>query len=320
MALLRGQVREARGLFTHGMMLSEASSLAARQQYSVSVFDHIQSAPPGLTVLDLVHPLFALSQLRQLKPQELPYGHLFTLFQERINDSTSSVNLLEEICTTLEAEYEFTESAKALKQFALAKTDLARAYLATGSYEKAAECGEMALQLSNDESDNELTQEERKKARLSAHLTIGLAQYYSDDFDEALVYFESALEESNNNPDAVCLLAQVLWAKGTDEARERARSSLFELVEEQPDHVQSVLLLGLIALLDDDAESLDAVLEELSVMQTTDKVSMSEQEQIGEVLQAIAILSEAAGDNILDARTQAQIDIMLHPHLPHGVV
>jgi len=318
-ALLLGHVKEARGLFTHAMGLSEASSIVTRQQYPVSVFDHILSAPPSLSVLDFMLPVFALSQLRRLRPQELPYGHLFSLFQERINDSQSSVPLLKEICHTLEADYEITESAEALRQFALAKTDLARAYLAAGLYERAIECGEMALQLSSDESDNELSAEERKKARLSAHLTVGLAQYYSEDFTEALIYFEAALHESDNNPDAVCLLAQILWAKGTEDSRERARTVLFEVIERDQEHVQSVLLLGVIALLDGDEESLEAVLAELYGMQTSDKVSTSQREQIGEVLHAIASLAgEGAAGRNENAITQAQTDIMLYPNLPIG--
>jgi len=315
-ALLLGQVKEARGLFTHAVELSEGSSLIARQQYSVSIFDHILSAPPRLTVVHLVQPLFALAQIRRLKPQDLPHGHLYAMFQERIQNFQDSVPLLEETSAKLEADYEVSESPQALKRFALAKTDLARAYLAAGAYKDAVACGETALELSSDESDNELAPDERRRARLSAHLTLGLATYYSGDLGDAVAYFEAALEESDNDPDAVCLLAQVLWAEGNDEARERARDLLFEVIEKRPDHVRSVLLLGAVALLDDDDESLEAVLSELHGLQASDKVAAGEQDEIGEVLQAIAGLS--SGEGQADEKTQAQTDVMLHPHLPYG--
>lgn len=316
-ALLYGDAKEARGLFTHAMEISESSSLPTRQHYSTSMFDHILTvAPNSLNVASLIQPIFALNQIQGIKPQNLTFGHLCTLFQERTRESSRAVETLEKISEILEADYENTESPQSLARFALAKTDLARAYLAAGSYKKAVECGELALGLSSEESENELTSEQRKKARLSAHLTVGLAQYYDNDFEEAIKCFELALEESNGNPDAVCLLAQVLWAQGSEAARDRARELLFEVIEQHPNHVQSVLLLGVVALLDNDQDSIEAVVEELQGLRTNEKVTASEQSHIGEVLRAIAALKEGSTDD--DVKTQVQTDIMLYPGLPHG--
>ncbi|KAK0384382.1 hypothetical protein NLU13_8469 [Sarocladium strictum] len=315
-ALMYGDSKEARALFTHAMDISEASSLPTRRHYSASLFDHILTAPPNLTVASLIQPLFALSQIRGLRPQDLAFSHLTTLFLERTHDSTRAVEYLEDICTAAEADYEKTESADSLAKFTLARTDLARAYLAAGSYEKAMECGELALDLSSDDSGSELTKEQRRQARLSAHLTVGLAKYFADSFDEALTFFEAALEESNNNPDATCLLTQVLWAQGSESSRERARAALFEVIESSPNHVQSVLLLGVIALLDNDSDSIEAVTEELLGLRTNGKVTDIEQSHVGEVLRAIATLGE--GKTKVDLVTQVQSDVMLHPYLPHG--
>lgn len=315
-ALLFGEIKEARSLFTHAMDISESSSLSARRHYSSSLFDHILTAPLNLSVASLIQPLFAVNQVQSLRPDDLAFVHLKTLLQERTGESYRAVETLEKICAELEAEYERTESADALARFTLARTDLARAYLASGSYEKAVECGEMALGLSGEENENELTSAQRKKARLSAHLTVGLAQYYLKVYDEAEKCFELALEESDNNPDATCLLAQVLWAQGTEEAREKARGALFEVIEQHPEHVQSVLLLGVIALLDQDEASLEAVLEELQGLRTNDKVSAAEQSRIGDVLRAIASLGD--GKTQQDVVAQVQTDIMLYPFLPHG--
>ncbi|KAH8668411.1 tetratricopeptide [Xylariales sp. PMI_506] len=315
-ALLMGDVKEARGLFTHANDLSESSSLLTRRQYPISLFDHIVNNPSGLTVASLVQPLFALSQLRTLDVQNIAYGHLSALFQERTNDSPRAVATLESACEKLEAHFEATESPLSASRFALAKADLARSYLATGENEKAIECGEIALELSSVDSENDLSPEQRRKARLSSHLTVGLAQYFAGDLSTALTCFEAALEESQNNPDAVCLLAQVLWAEGTEEARERARGLLFDVIEADSSHVQSVLLLGVIALLDEDEESLEAVVAELQTLRTSDKVSDAEHSQISDVLRAIATLSTSSTNE--DVISQMQTDIMLYPHLPYG--
>ncbi|RYO97223.1 hypothetical protein DL764_007364 [Monosporascus ibericus] len=315
-ALLYGDAKEARGLFTHAMDIAETSSLLTRRQYSVSLFDHVLTNPSNLNVTSLIHPLFALIQLQGLNPQDLAYRHLSTLFQERTDDSLRAVATLEKTCELLEADYEATESPQALGRFTLAKADLARLYLAAEQFVEAAESAKTALELSSDSSTNELNAEQRRKTRLSAHLTVGLAEYFVGEADGAVEYLEAALEESDGNPDTVCVLAQILWATGTDDARGKARTILFEVIERDPTHVQSVLLLGVIALLDDDDESLEAVISELHILRTGEKPSDADHARIGEVLRAVAASSK---DNAEDAvLNQVQNDIMLYPHLPHG--
>ncbi|KYK54747.1 antiviral protein [Drechmeria coniospora] len=296
-ALLLGDAKEARGLFSHAMEIAEASSLATRRHYSSSIFDHVLGAPSNMTVASLIQPLFALNQ-------------------ERIGESSRAVQTLEGVCETIEADYEETESAESLARFTMAKTDLARAYLAAGWHDKAVECGEMALGLSSNASETELSAEQRRRARLSAHMTVGLGRFYRKEYKEAETCFRFGLEESDDNPDVTCLLARVLWAQGSEESREKARAALFEVIEKQPEHVQSVLLLGVISLLDEDEDSLEAVVEELEKLRTNDKVTAAEQSQIGEVLQAMAGLGE--GRTKQDALGQVQEEVMLHPHLPHG--
>jgi superkiller protein 3 len=317
-ALLLGRAKEARGHFTQAMELAQASSCMTRQLYSISTFDHIMSLTSDASIQNLVLPVFALSQLLSLRPREFVYVHLYALFQERVKGSPSPLGVLEQICTTLKAEFEVSNSAESFKHLTIANADLARACLAAGRFERAIQYSDLALRPSSVESTFELTEDERKRTRVSAYLTIGLASYYIKDLDRATECFDLALEESSNNPDAVCILAQVLWANGSDESRERARDVLFEVIETRPDHVPSVLLLGVVALLDGDQDSLEAVLSELHDLQLSDKVTPSEQEEIGAVLQAIMSLSMEADVEGTDEITQAQTNIMLHPHLPHG--
>ncbi|KAI1821182.1 tetratricopeptide-like protein [Xylaria intraflava] len=315
-ALLYGDAREARGLFTHAIDISEASSLITRRQYPMSVFDHIVTMPAETNVATLIQPLFALTQLQRLKPQDLSYQHLLTLFQERIGDGTSAIASLGPACDQVEASYEATESADSLARFALGKADLARSYLACGSNTEAIECGELALQLSSDDSAQELTADQRQKVRLSAHLTVGLAHYFNGQPNTGVNYLETALGESGHDPNAACLLAQVLWATGKEAERERARAVLFEVIERDPSHVQSVVLLGVVALLDGDEESLEAVVSELQGLRTSEKATDTEHSQIGDVFRAVAAMSGTGTEE--EVLAQIQNDVMLYPHLPHG--
>ncbi|KAH7382959.1 hypothetical protein BKA64DRAFT_173650 [Cadophora sp. MPI-SDFR-AT-0126] len=314
--LMTGDTKEANLLFTHAMEISESSSLITKKQYSQSTFDQLLASHTAPNITDLVQPLFALKQLQSMEPSDIIYQHLSSLFLERIDNVTAALEKLSKICTTVEADYEVTESPASLSRFALAKADLARSQLCTGSYEEAIENGETALQLSAEDAGNELTAESRQRCRLSAHLTVGLAQYYSQDHEAALQYFIPALDESGGNPDAVCLLAQVLWAKGDEDSREKARDHLFSCVEKDPEHVQSVLLLGIIALLDNDSDSLEAVTATLRDLRTTHTISDLEQARVSEVLRAIAALSgEESNQEVL---TQIQTDVFLYPNQPHG--
>jgi len=80
---------------------------------------------------------------------------------------------------------------------------------------------------------------------------------------EALAMFKVALEESSENPDVITLLAQVLWAKGGDDEREVAREQLFFCIENHPDHLASMLLLGSIGVIDQNEDILEAVMHDL---------------------------------------------------------
>jgi len=316
-ALLLGDAKEARGLFTHAMDIAESSSLASRRHFSVSMFDYLMQSPSDAPVTSLIQPILALSQLQGLNPQDLAYGHLAALFQERNREHDRAVATLEKICAAVEADYEVSESPESLKRFAIAKADLARADLAAGSYPDALEAAELAIQLSSDASDSELTAEERTRVRLSAHVTMGLAQYYQGRVEDAVACFDAAIDESDGNPDVACVLAQVLWATGKEEARERAREVLFGVIERAPEHVQSVLLLGVVALLDEDEESLEAVVAELQGLRASDEgVTPNDQKKLGEVLRAIAAFGK--GDAEEAKANQARADVMFHPHLPHG--
>ncbi|KIN00829.1 hypothetical protein OIDMADRAFT_179703 [Oidiodendron maius Zn] len=314
-ALMIDNAKEADHLFTHAMEISDSASLIAKRQYSRSFFDQILASQTTPNTSDFLQPLFALKQLQTTAPSDLAYQHLSMLFSERINDVSSAMETLDSICARVEADYEITESLASLSRFSLAKADLARIQLGAGSYSEAIESGETALQLSAEDAGSQLTLEARRRCRLSAHLTVGLAHYYSNNLQAALQYFQAALADSHSNPDAVCLLAQVLWGIGSEESRAKAQEHLFESVESHPDHVRSVLLLGLIALLSNDEESLEAVSASLQDLRASSAVTDREQTQISEVFHALA---ELPGNNEQTALTEVQTQIFLYPNQPHG--
>ncbi|KAI9697842.1 MAG: Superkiller protein 3 [Bogoriella megaspora] len=321
LALLWGDSNEGLSHFTHAFEISDSSSLVAKRQYAVSTFDHLLSASLGTNkIVDLIQPLFALQQLLVQSPSELPYKHLAALYFERIGHYTAAIDALTAVCLTAESDYEDSESPESLSHFSRAKSDLARNQLAGRDFKAAAENVEMALDLSSEADASGLDAVARRKLRLSAHLTAGLAYYYDDSTDQAIEMFRSALEESDGAADVVCTLAEVLWAKGGEDEKGVAREQLFDCVEKHPDHVGAKVLLGAIAASDEDEDVMIAAKEDLETARTLPDLDTKQQRRIEDVLAAIALMLTSADEDTTNEQVQGEIttSIMLSPSQPHG--
>lgn len=310
-----GDAGEARNLFTHAFEIADSSSTLIKQRYSMSTFDNLVSPSPSSITTEVLQPLFALHQLRSQISSDIPVQHLLALFAERVGDYADATSALNLICSKLEADYESSESPVTLMRFAQARADLARALLAEKDFGAAAENAETATDLLEDENGSNLN---RQKVRLSAHMTAGLAYYYQGSMDNAIDMFKSALTESQGNPDVVCLLSQVLWAKGGDNERDVAREQLLDCIEKHPGHVGATSLLGVIAILDEDRETLEAVTADLETLRTKDYLNLQERNKVAHLLTTIATLYPTDGPEGASDVSQATTAIMLAPSQPQG--
>ncbi|GAB7332739.1 hypothetical protein MBLNU13_g04480t1 [Cladosporium sp. NU13] len=317
-ALMTGDTKEALNHFTHAFEISDSVSTITKRQYALSTFDHLLTSPTTSNNLTaLIEPLFALEQLRAQAPKDLPYKHLSALFLERVGNVQDAIQTLTELCSNAEAEYESSESDAALARFAHAKADIARCQLAVHNHDEALDNANTALDLSADAEGSGLDAEARRKLRLSAHLTAGLAAHYLKQDRDAITMFRSALEESSNNPDVVCLLVQVLWAHGGSDEKAAAREQLFECVEANSEHAGVMTLLGAIAALDNDAETANAVHDDLLALRTKADLQPAEQTQIESLLLALASLSPAS-ESENAALAAAQTAALLNPERSHA--
>jgi superkiller protein 3 len=316
-ALMQGESKEALNHFTHAFEITDSASTISKRQYASSTFDHLLTSPTVSNNLTaLIQPLFALEQLRAQAPKELPYKHLSALFLERVGNLNDAIETLTELCSSAEAEYESSESDAALARFAHAKADVARCQLAAHSHSLASENANTALDLSADADSSGLDPEARRKLRLSAHLTAGLAAHYRKQDSDAINMFRAALEERDSNPDVVCLLVQVLWAHGGSEEKTAAREQLFECFESNPEHAGVMTLLGAIAALDDDNETSSAVRDDLVALRTSAKLQPADQSQIDSLLSALASFND--NDNNDAALASAQTATLLNPERSHA--
>ncbi|SLM37046.1 Tetratricopeptide-like helical domain [Lasallia pustulata] len=318
LAHLLGEAKEAHNLYAHAFEIADSASPIIKRQYACSSFDQLVSAPiSSSNISSVLQPLFALQQLRCQVSVEAPYEHLSSLLSERIGSYTDTISSLQSVCLAVESEYEVSESTTALLRFAQAKADLARAQLAGGDYTSAAESAQTALDLSGEETEAH-DSTAHLKCRLSAHLTAGLAYYHHGSMDPAIEMFRTALEETDGDPDIVCLLAQVLWAKGGEEERNIAREQLFDCVEKHPSHINAITLLGVTAVLDDDEATIEAVTADLQALRTHDGIDVHQQRKVGEVLAAIATLGSTKDGEGSAEVSEATTAVMLAPSQPHG--
>jgi superkiller protein 3 len=306
-ALLFGDAKEALSHFTHAFELSESSILLTKRQYAVSSFDFLLSSPSSSgDITNLIQPLFALQQLKFQAPYDIPHKHLAALFLERIGNHEAAVAALQSVSETVEQEYEKSESLSSLARVVQAKTDLARNLLAIGADGTAVEEAETALDLfsefDSDPSQATLSTDQLEKVQLSARLTAGLAHYFIGALDAALPYFRTSLESTSSNPDIICLLAEVLWAKGGEKEKQVARDQLFTAIEKHEGHVGLLTLIGAMTVLDDDTETMDAIKDDLERLRTSKNLTDTQLARVEKVIEAISIVSGGEQQELDEAR------------------
>lgn len=310
-----GDTGEAHTIFNHAFDIAVSSSMIVKKQYALSAFDHLLCSSSSPSTTNILQPSLALSQLRCQQPVNLAFQHLSSLFAERAGDFSSAVQTLRKICFELETEYEASESNTVLVRFSQAKSELSRVELAEQNFASAAENAETALDLSADEESQSGA---HGKLRLSAHMTAGLSYYYQGSMDLAIDMFRNALEETQGDPDIICLLAQVLWAKGGDEERTVAREQLLHCVKKFPEHFDAIALLGAMAILEDDLDIIEAISGDLHRSQTRDNLTLDQQRQITQLLAAIATLKPGKEEDESSKLSAATTAVMLSPSRPHG--
>ena len=319
LSTIEDKMETARGYFLHAFEIADSTLLSTKRRYATSAFDHLIHAQASGAAVDFLQPFFAVRQLHELSPSTITISHLMALYAERVGDYQSAAKALEEVCEAVEAEYEKSESNDYLARFAQAKADLARVKAAQHDYQAAAEHAETALDLSSEDDLGAAYSETRKKWRLSAHVTAGLAHGHLKAIDQSLKMLQSALAESPGNPDVVCILAQVLWAKGGQAEKEAATSQLLECISNNEGHVQAICLLATIGVSDGDSDIIEAVEDDLKGLLTKAQTSDADRMKVGKVLAAVlANRRGSAHDNELAMIGDATSNVMLSPGQVQG--
>jgi superkiller protein 3 len=311
-ALLSGKESDALAHFTHAFELSDSSVLLTKRQYAVSAFDFLVSSPSASSdIISLIQPLFALQQLNYQAPYDIPHKHLAALFLERVGNYEEAVTALQSVAETAEQDYEKSESLPSLARIIQAKHDLARVLFATGANDTAVEEAETALdllaELEGDATQFTLSGDQLDKVKLSARLTAGLAHYFNGSLDAAIPYFRTSLEATGSHPDIICLLAEVLWAKGGENEKQVARDQLFTAAEKHESHVGILTLIGAMTVLDDDLETMQAIKDDLDRLRTDKTLTDEQLARVEKVVEAISISLGGVEQELDEARRSVML-------------
>ncbi|KAJ6261829.1 hypothetical protein Dda_2628 [Drechslerella dactyloides] len=285
-ALAANRPEEAPGLFEHAFQLSATESYSSiiRTQFASTAFDVLlEQHRTDSSLTSLLSPMFASHQLIRQRTADPMSLRLAGLFEERAGDFEGAVAKLNQVCDILEARYEESEASEDLVMYAQATADRARCYLGLKDYQSAIDSATLSFDLSQDV--------EARKSRLSAHLTAGLAYYFTKQIDESLEMFRIALTESGEDPDVVALLAQVLWAKGGEAERGVALEQLMGSIEKNPDHLLSTMLLGVIGAMEKDEGIIESVVEDLETVRGDSKRASEDIKRVNKLLLSLGSIS-----------------------------
>ncbi|KAI0371043.1 TPR-like protein [Pilatotrama ljubarskyi] len=263
-ATANGHDREARALFEHATTLT-ATVPEADLEYATRLFKKINESTKSRSASkDAFLPaFFVLDRFCKQRPQDASALHLFGLVCERIGHIGLGIDLVGRAITLLEAAYEETEDPVIERQFTIAHVNVARLRLSVADYEGALESYQVASGLLAEEAEGS----EAKVLLAQCQFGSGLANFKLGQLAEALALFEAAMATAADHPvirgHVVVLLAQTLWAIGTDEAKESAKTQLLQSIEYDPENLMAINTLAGMGILTDDDGLVDAALSEV---------------------------------------------------------
>lgn len=274
----RGDAATAARLTTHAYVSSHGRSAPAQLCYAASVASTRvgQSGDPRdvAAAQEFSIANYAAQSFLAAQPESVAALQLALVLSERCHNYATSTQIGNKLCLVLETQYEETESSEVFLQYAAAKAALARVCLGAEDYEAAVDhaqgaldmAGEIASQESKEENDSTVL----ARIDLSSRIVIGLAFFFNGQFADAVGEFRAVLDAHSTSRRAVTLVAQVLYAHGTPDAKQAAVDQLFSFIAESGSSLMVVLTLGALAVADDLADYFEPIREELAALSVED--------------------------------------------------
>jgi superkiller protein 3 len=218
------------------------------------------------------------------RPDDSCALHLFGLVCESLGQRELAADYIGRAIAILEAEYEETEDSTVERHFTIANSNLARLRLALKDYEGALESFESALGLLAED----VKEDKIDVMRAQAQFGMGLANFKLGDLETALGLFEAALETAGENTvvhgHVTVLLAQTMWAIGTEEFKESAKAQLLDCIAADSENLAAINALAGMGILTDDEGLVDAALADLLALPLDRRLELDPQRDVNYLL------------------------------------
>ncbi|CCM00695.1 uncharacterized protein FIBRA_02734 [Fibroporia radiculosa] len=306
-ATLNGHSPESRALFEHAVGLS-APVPEADIEFAKRLFSRLNMAahPSSSSMTDAFSPaFFVLDRFCRERPQDASALHLFGLVCERIGHVELGVEMITRAITLLEAAYEDSEDPTIERRFTIAHTNVARLRISLGDYDGALESYQAVMGLLPEEPDDRTSRILLTQAQFGS----GLANFKLGQLAEALSLFEAAMGTAADDQvmrgHVVILLAQALWAMGTEEGRESAKAQLLQSINADSENLMAINTLAGMGILTDDDSLVDAALSEIVSLPLDQRLSRDPDREVpyllvqhhlgqGNTQDALAVAQKAA--------------------------
>ncbi|KAF9529299.1 superkiller protein 3 [Crepidotus variabilis] len=256
-AKANNDIADATLLLNHAVGLAKPVP-AADYQFAFEVFEKNQSAD------SLLSAFFVLNRHVLSTPQDASALHLLSLVCEKLGQHAFGQEAVERAISILEAAYEETEDAEVEMRYIIANCTLGRLRMSQSDYTGAIASFESALGLLEDKDESETR---NTVLKVQVRLGLGLANFFRGDLEPALGFLEEGLQVSGDNTQLrghiVIILAQTLWAIGTDETTDVAKSRLLECITSDPENLVAINILAGMGVLTGDDGLVDAALSEI---------------------------------------------------------
>ncbi|KAH8093923.1 TPR-like protein [Cristinia sonorae] len=312
-ATLENKEIESRAFFEHSISLP-TPVLDADVAFATRLFLHLRIAKNHNSHDAIFPAFFVLERFCKQRSQDAYAWHLFGLVCESIGQYELGIAAIERAISILEVAYEESEDPILERRFTIAHVNMGRLRLSSGDCEGALAAFQVVLSLLPEDTEDQSTRSLLAQAQLCA----GLASFKLGSLEEALQFCESALESSADDTTirnhAVVVLAQTLWAIGTDEGRESAKGQLLQSIETDPENLLAINALAGMGILTDDDSLVDAALSEILSLSIQER---QERDPAGDVTYLLIQHHLSQGD-IMQAISVAQKSVLAHPsHSKH---
>ncbi|KAJ6593707.1 TPR-like protein [Mycena capillaripes] len=284
-ATANGHHSDSTTLFEHAVTLPSAVP-EADLEFASRTFTRLADKPHASTpaVDELLPAFFVLDRYCRGRPNDACALHLFALVCESLGQTEFAVELIGRAIALLEAEYEENEDSTVERHFTIANSNLARLRLSLKDYEGAIESFESALGLLAEDAKGD----EINAMRAQAQFGMGLANFKLGDLEAALGLFEAALETAGENlvvrGHVTVLLAQTMWAIGTDEFKETAKAQLLDCIAADSENLAAINALAGMGILTDDDGLVDAALADLLALPLDRRLELDPQRDVNYLL------------------------------------